>query len=157
MHVLFFCLFPQKCWERAGYSSAHRGKVYYTKVLLSVTEEDTRCPKEIWTVGPNSSGPNLGVPVRKCLGDRLRLQWRTHPCWVWQVCKKYGNVFKPKIPFRSLERLQLSYVDIIQVHDFEFAQDPARIALKVLPVLKQIVASGRARWGWLKWSARWLA
>ena len=54
-------------------------------------------------------------------------------------------MFKPKIPFRSLERLQLSYVDIIQVHDFEFAQDPARIALKVLPVLKQIVASGRAR------------
>ena len=54
-----FCLFPPKCWERAGYISAHRGKVYYTKVLLSVTEEDTRCPKEIWTVGPNSSCPNL--------------------------------------------------------------------------------------------------
>ena len=57
-----FCLFSQKCWERAGYSSAHRGKVYYTKVLLSVTEEDTRCPKEIWTVDPNSLCPTPHPP-----------------------------------------------------------------------------------------------
>ena len=27
-----FLPFSPKCWERAGYSSAHRGKVYYTKV-----------------------------------------------------------------------------------------------------------------------------
>ena len=45
----------------------------------------------------------------------------------------------------SLQRLQLSYVDIIQIHDFEFAQDPVKIALETLPVLEKIVRSGRAR------------
>ena len=40
-----------------GYSSPHRGKVYYTKVLLLVTEEDRRCPEVICSVDPNSSGP----------------------------------------------------------------------------------------------------
>ena len=52
------CIFRQKCWERAGYSSAHIGKVYYTKVLLSVTEEDMGCPEVIRSVDPNSSDPN---------------------------------------------------------------------------------------------------
>ena len=32
--------------------------VYYTKVLLSVTEKDRRCPEEICSVDPNSSCPN---------------------------------------------------------------------------------------------------
>ena len=53
------CIFRIKYWERAGYISAHRGKVYYTKALLSVTEEDRRCPEVICSVAPNSSGPSV--------------------------------------------------------------------------------------------------
>ena len=47
---------------------------------------------------------------------------------------------------KSLQRLQLSYVDIIQIHDFEFCQDPERIAKETLPVLEKIVKSGKARY-----------
>ena len=47
---------------------------------------------------------------------------------------------------KSLARLQLQYVDLIQVHDLEFCQDPERIARKTLPVLEKIVKSGKARY-----------
>jgi len=47
---------------------------------------------------------------------------------------------------KSLQRLQLSYVDLIQIHDFEFCQDPERIAKQTLPVLEKIVKSGKARY-----------
>jgi len=47
---------------------------------------------------------------------------------------------------KSLQRLQLSYVDLIQIHDFEFCQDPERIAKETLPVLEKIVKSGKARY-----------
>eukprot|EP00091_Calanus_sinicus_P000089 TRINITY_DN10012_c0_g1_i4.p1 TRINITY_DN10012_c0_g1~~TRINITY_DN10012_c0_g1_i4.p1 ORF type:complete len:227 (-),score=57.46 TRINITY_DN10012_c0_g1_i4:147-827(-) len=47
---------------------------------------------------------------------------------------------------KSLERLQLSYVDLIQIHDFEFCQDPEKIAKETLPVLEKIVKTGKARY-----------
>ena len=45
----------------------------------------------------------------------------------------------------SLRRLQLSSVDILHVHDFEYCQSPAYIAKTTLPAVMQIVLSGRAR------------
>jgi len=47
---------------------------------------------------------------------------------------------------KSLARLQLPYVDLIQIHDFEFCQDPEKIAMETLPVLEKIVKSGKARY-----------
>ena len=43
--------------------------------------------------------------------------------------------------------LQLPYVvDLIKIHDFEFCQDPEKIAMETLPVLEKIVKSGKARY-----------
>ena len=46
----------------------------------------------------------------------------------------------------SLKRLQLSRVDILHVHDFEYCQSPEYIAKTTLPAVLQIVQSGRARY-----------
>ena len=46
----------------------------------------------------------------------------------------------------SLRRLQLSAVDILHVHDFEFCQNPEYIAKTTIPAVLQIVRSGRARY-----------
>ena len=46
----------------------------------------------------------------------------------------------------SLRRLQLTYVDLVQVHDFEFRQDPEYIARVTLPAVRRIVESGKARY-----------
>ena len=46
----------------------------------------------------------------------------------------------------SLKRLQLPYVDLIQVHDLEFCQDPEYIARVTLPAVRKIVESGKARY-----------
>ncbi|XP_049796554.1 uncharacterized protein LOC126213029 [Schistocerca nitens] len=46
---------------------------------------------------------------------------------------------------KSLELLQLDYVDIIQVHDVEFVQNPDVIIRETLPVLQEFVAVGKAR------------
>ena len=46
----------------------------------------------------------------------------------------------------SLRRLQLTYVDLVQVHDFEFRQDPEFIARVTLPAVRSIVESGKARY-----------
>ena len=40
----------------------------------------------------------------------------------------------------------MAYVDLIQVHDFEFHQDPEYIARVTLPALTKIVESGKARY-----------
>ena len=46
---------------------------------------------------------------------------------------------------KSLGRLQLTYVDLVQIHDFEFCQDTERIATETLEVVKRIQQSGKAR------------
>ena len=45
----------------------------------------------------------------------------------------------------SLKRLQLSSVDILNVHDFEYCQSPSYIAKVTLPAVVKIVLSGKAR------------
>lgn len=46
---------------------------------------------------------------------------------------------------KSLELLQLDYVDVIQVHDVEFVLNPDVIIRETLPVLQEFVAAGKAR------------
>ncbi|KAJ8688040.1 hypothetical protein QAD02_023835 [Eretmocerus hayati] len=46
----------------------------------------------------------------------------------------------------SLERLQLDYVDVIQVHDIEFAPSLDIIITQTLPELSRQVAEGRAKY-----------
>ena len=46
----------------------------------------------------------------------------------------------------SLARLQLSSVDILHVHDFEYCQSPEYIAKTTLPAVLKIVQSGRAKY-----------
>ena len=90
------CIFRPKCWERAGYSSAHRGKVYFTKVLLSVTEEDRRCPEGICSVDPNSSDPIIGPGVGPTIGctKGLPTGWTDGSPEVIQV---YPQVYPPVV------------------------------------------------------------
>ena len=47
---------------------------------------------------------------------------------------------------KSLQRLQLSSVDILHVHDFEYCQSPEYIAKTTLPAVLKIVQSGRAKY-----------
>ncbi|XP_049843899.1 uncharacterized protein LOC126295443 [Schistocerca gregaria] len=46
---------------------------------------------------------------------------------------------------KSLELLQLDYVDVIQVHDVEFALNLDIIIQETLPALQELVAKGKAR------------
>ncbi|XP_049770305.1 uncharacterized protein LOC126108958 isoform X2 [Schistocerca cancellata] len=46
---------------------------------------------------------------------------------------------------KSLKLLQLDYVDILQVHDVEFAPDPEMVINETLPVVKEAVEAGKAR------------
>ncbi|XP_049796827.1 uncharacterized protein LOC126213227 [Schistocerca nitens] len=46
---------------------------------------------------------------------------------------------------KSLELLQLDYVDVIQVHDVDFAINPDILIRETLPALQEIVAAGKAR------------
>ncbi|XP_047101146.1 L-galactose dehydrogenase-like isoform X2 [Schistocerca piceifrons] len=46
---------------------------------------------------------------------------------------------------KSLKLLQLDYVDILQVHDVEFAPDPEMVVNETLPVVKEAVEAGKAR------------
>ncbi|XP_063872270.1 uncharacterized protein LOC135106838 isoform X1 [Scylla paramamosain] len=46
---------------------------------------------------------------------------------------------------RSLQLLGLDYVDLIQVHDFEFAENLDIIVEETLPALQKVVDSGKAR------------
>ncbi|XP_071811961.1 uncharacterized protein [Apostichopus japonicus] len=45
----------------------------------------------------------------------------------------------------SLEKLGLSYVDLIQVHDLEFAPSPELILTETLPAVQKIKESGKAK------------
>lgn len=45
----------------------------------------------------------------------------------------------------SLERLDLSYVDIIQVHDVEFCQDMSLMINETIPALESVVRAGKAK------------
>ncbi|XP_049944377.1 uncharacterized protein LOC126426515 [Schistocerca serialis cubense] len=46
---------------------------------------------------------------------------------------------------KSLKLLQLDYVDILQVHDLEFAPDSEMVINETLPVVKEAVEAGKAR------------
>ncbi|CAH1164156.1 unnamed protein product [Phaedon cochleariae] len=46
----------------------------------------------------------------------------------------------------SLRRLKLSYVDILQVHDIEFAPNMEIILTETLPTIADIIESGKARY-----------
>ncbi|XP_049796553.1 uncharacterized protein LOC126213028 [Schistocerca nitens] len=46
---------------------------------------------------------------------------------------------------KSLELLQLDYVDVIQVHDLDLANKPDLVIRETLPVLQEFVAAGKAR------------
>lgn len=47
---------------------------------------------------------------------------------------------------KSLQKLGLEYVDIIQVHDIEFALDLNQVVDKCLPALEDILKAGKARY-----------
>merc|ERR1712109_199791 len=47
---------------------------------------------------------------------------------------------------KSLERLQLPYVDLIQVHDIEFSQSIDQIVKHTLPTLMKLKKAGLARY-----------
>jgi len=91
----------------------------------------------------------------KVLGLALRRVPR-HAYYIATKVGRYADDWKNAFDFseerilkefeKSLARLQLQYVDLIQVHDLEFCQDPERIARKTLPVLEKIVKSGKARY-----------
>ncbi|XP_034946045.1 L-galactose dehydrogenase-like [Chelonus insularis] len=56
------------------------------------------------------------------------------------------SVDKTRKSFKnSLERLQVDYVDVIQVHDIEFAPSLNIIITQTLPELSRIVAQGKAK------------
>ena len=45
----------------------------------------------------------------------------------------------------SLRRLGVDYIDLIQVHDLEFADDIDIVIKETLPTLQKIVQQGKAR------------
>lgn len=89
------------------------------------------------------------------LGLALRRVPR-HTYYIATKVGRYGSSWETAFDFspsrilaefeESLRRLQLHSVDVIQIHDFEFSMDPARMALETLPVLESIVRSGKARY-----------
>ena len=46
---------------------------------------------------------------------------------------------------KSLRLLGLDYVDVIQVHDIEFAENIDQVLTETLPTLSRIVSQGKAR------------
>jgi aryl-alcohol dehydrogenase-like predicted oxidoreductase len=46
---------------------------------------------------------------------------------------------------QSLQLLGLDYVDVIQVHDIEFADDINQVILETLPALEKVRQQGKAR------------
>ena len=89
------------------------------------------------------------------LGQALRRVPR-HAYYIGTKVGRYAADWKNAFDFteerileefeKSLARLQLACVDLIQIHDFEFCQDPEKIAKETLPVLEKIVKSGKARY-----------
>ena len=45
----------------------------------------------------------------------------------------------------SLDRLQVTYLDVVQIHDPEFAADPAQLISETLPALAELKAAGVIR------------
>ena len=102
------------------------------------------------------TSPGYGEGMsEEVLGQALRRVPR-HTYYIGTKVGRYGSDWPTTFDFseerilsefdNSLKRLQLSYVDVVQLHDFEFCQDPDEIAKKTLPVLEKIVKSGRARY-----------
>ena len=89
------------------------------------------------------------------LGKALRRVPR-HTYYIATKVGRYSSDWKKAFDFseetvikefeNSLQRLQLSHVDLIQIHDFEFRQDPEYIAKVTLPAVRKIVESGKARY-----------
>ena len=89
------------------------------------------------------------------LGQALRRVPR-HTYYIATKVGRYSSDWKKAFDFsaetvvrefeNSLRRLQLTYVDLVQVHDFEFRQDPEFIARVTLPAVRSIVESGKARY-----------
>lgn len=89
------------------------------------------------------------------LGQALRRVPR-HTYYIATKVGRYSSDWKKAFDFSaetvvrefeaSLQRLQLTYVDLVQVHDFEFRQDPEYIARVTLPAVRRIVESGKARY-----------
>ena len=46
----------------------------------------------------------------------------------------------------SLERFGVEYIDLVQVHDLEFALDLNQIVNETLPALHEMVKQGKVRW-----------
>ena len=79
-----------------------------------------------------------------------------HSYYIATKCGRYSSDWTKAFDFtperiveefdNSLKRLQLSRVDILHVHDFEYCQSPEYIAKTTLPAVLQIVQSGRARY-----------
>lgn len=131
------------------------GGVYPDKGGL---DEIFECVDEALRSGVNyiDTSPFYGEgKSEEVLGQALRRVPR-HTYYIGTKVGRYAADWKKAFDFgeerileefeKSLQRLQLSYVDLIQIHDFEFCQDPVRIAKETLPVLQKIVASGKARY-----------
>jgi len=138
-----------------GIGGAVVGGVYSDKGDL---EEIFECVEVALRSGINyiDTAPFYGEgKSEEVLGQALRRVPR-HTYYIGTKVGRYGADWKNAFDFgeerilaeieKSLQRLQLSYVDLIQIHDFEFCQDPERIAKETLPVLEKIVKSGKARY-----------
>jgi len=121
-------------------------------------EEIFQCIEEGLRSGVNyiDTSPGYGEgESEKVLGQALRRVPR-HAYYIATKVGRYTDDWRNTFDFseerilaefeNSLARLQLQYVDLIQIHDLEFCQDPERIARKTLPVLEKIVKSGKARY-----------
>ncbi|CAG7704509.1 unnamed protein product [Allacma fusca] len=89
------------------------------------------------------------------LGEALK----TVPRGAYYIGTKAGRNFTPgwdgrfdfsasgilKSVERSLERLGVEYLDVIQIHDIEFALDPSQIVRETLPALESVVRAGKAK------------
>jgi len=121
-------------------------------------EEIFECVEVALKSGVNyiDTSPGYGEgKSEEVLGQALRRVPR-HTYYIATKVGRYGANWNDAFDFgeekileefeKSLKRLQLSYVDLIQIHDFEFCQDPVRIAKETLPVVEKIVKSGKARY-----------
>lgn len=141
--------------SQAGIGGAVVGNVYPDAGGL---EEIYQCIEQALKAGLNyiDTAPFYGQgKSEEVLGKALRRVPR-HTYYIGTKVGRYGATWETAFDFSeerilaefdlSLKRLQLPYVDLVQIHDFEFAQDPARIAKETLPLVEKIVASGRARY-----------